>query len=195
MTQLAEQPTASAAAGVRAPARRPEGPIAAAIFAACCGVFAMGLASFINQALNPLQWVPIAGVTPIDQLHGGRKMALMWSNFAQMAGLLFVMVIVWLLVWVMLHEAFAHRRTVGRRWYVASLVLLVAGLVLSFPPFYQWVFREPVSAPLRLGSPFTWAGDRRPSVAGPLAVASCVSRGSPADHPQPARPQSEVSSS
>jgi len=135
--------------------KRPEGPVAIAVFSACCGIFALGLASLANQGLNPLQWIPIPGLTPADQLNGGRRMIFMWSNFAQMTGLFFTMIIVWVVVWVVLHESFAHRRKVSRRWYVASAVLLAAGLVLSCPPFYQWIFPEPFSAPLRLGQPFT----------------------------------------
>ncbi len=138
-------------------AGRPEGPVAVAIFSVCCGVFALGVASLINQALNPSQWIPIPGVTSPDELQGGRKMILMWSNFAQMTALFFILVIVWLVVWIVLYEGFARRRKVSRRWYVVSAVLLVAGLVLSFPPFYQWVFREPVTGPMRLGRPFTYA--------------------------------------
>ena len=132
--------------------RRPEGPVAVAIFSVCCGVFALGVASLINQALNPSQWIPIPGVTSPDELQGGRKMILMWSNFAQMTALFFILVIVWLVVWIVLYESFARRRRVSRRWYVVSAVLLVAGLVLSFPPFYQRVFREPVTGPMRLGT-------------------------------------------
>ena len=135
---------------------RPEGPMAVAIFAVCCGVFALGIASMVNQAFNPSQWVPIPGVTSPDELQGGRKMVLMWSNFAQMTGLLFVMIIVWLVVWAILHEGLSRARRVSRRWYIASAMLLVAGLLLSFPPFYQWVFPEPVAGPLRLGRPFTY---------------------------------------
>jgi hypothetical protein len=142
-------------AGEESYERRPEGATAVAVFSGCAGVFAMGVASLINQALNPSQWVPITGVTSVDQLEGGRKMVLMWSNFAQMVGLFFVMFIVWVLTWTVLHESFARRRRVSRRWYVSSAALLLAGLVLSFPPFYQWVFPEPVSGPFRLGKPFT----------------------------------------
>jgi len=134
---------------------RPEGPVAIAVFSACCGIFALGLASLANQGLNPLQWIPIPGLTPADQLNGGRRMIFMWSNFAQMTGLFFTMMIVWVVVWVVLHESYAHRHKVGRRWYVASAALLAAGLVLSCPLFYQWIFPEPFSAPLRLGQPFT----------------------------------------
>lgn len=140
---------------------RPEGPVAVAIFSACCGIFAVGLASLINQGLNPLQWIPIPGVTPADQLQGGRKMVFMWSNFAQMTGLFFTMIIVWVVVWVVLHESYAHRARVGRRWYVASAALLAVGLLFSCPPFYQWVFREPFAAPLRLGRPFTGGSGMR----------------------------------
>jgi len=152
-----------------APARR-EGPIAVAVFATACAVFAMGLASVANQGLNPLQWVPIPGLTPVDQLQGGRRMIFMWSQFAQMTGLFFTMIIVWLVVWVILHEAFAWRRTVPRRWYVASVALLAAGLVLSCPPVYQWIFPEPFSGPLRLGQPFTGGSGAR-VVAPPAALA------------------------
>jgi hypothetical protein len=135
--------------------KRPEGAVAVALFSVSAGVFAMGVASLINQALNPLQWEPVPGVTPIEELQGGRKMLLMWSNFAQMASLFFVLFMVWMIAWMVLHESFARRRTVSRRWYVSAVVLLAAGLVLSFPPFYQWVFPQPVSGPLTLGKPFT----------------------------------------
>ena len=76
--------------------KRPEGPVAMALFSVSAGVFAMGLASLINQALNPSQWVPVPGTTSIQQLEGGRKMILMWSNFAQMTALFFVLFIVWI---------------------------------------------------------------------------------------------------
>jgi hypothetical protein len=163
--------------------RRPEGPVAVAILSVCSGVFALGVASLVNQALNPSQWIPIPGVTSPDELQGGRKMVLMWSNFAQMTALFFILIIVWLVVWIVLYEGFARRRRVSRRWYVISAVLLVAGLVLSFPPFYQRVFREPVTGPMRLGRPFTYT----PAAPAPegLAAARAAPAGSAAD---PARP-------
>ena len=129
--------------------------MAIALFSVSAGVFAMGLASLINQGLNPSQWVPVPGVTSIQQLEGGRKMILMWSNFAQMTALFFVLFIVWMVLWMVLHEGFARRRRVSRRWYIASAALLAVGLLCSFPPFYQWVFPQPVSGPLKLDQPFT----------------------------------------
>lgn len=158
--------------------KRPEGPVAVAVFSACCGVFALGLASLINQGLNPLQWIPIPGVTPADQLQGGRKMVFMWSSFAQMTGLFFTMIIVWVVVWVVLHESYAHRARVGRGWYVASASLLAVGLLLSWPPFYQWVFREPFAAPLRLGQPFTGGSGMR-AVPRQAAVEARVAEAAP----------------
>lgn len=170
--------------------RRPEGPVAVAIFSVCCGIFALGVASLINQALNPSQWIPIPGVTSPDELQGGRKMILMWSNFAQMTALFFILIIVWLVVWIVLYESFARRRSVGRRWYVVSAVLLVVGLVLSFPPFYQRVFREPVTGPMRLGRPFTYE-PAAPVLEGLAAAraAPAVSAADPARTPVAARPR------
>jgi hypothetical protein len=114
--------------------------VAVAIFSASVGVFALGVASVINQALNPSEWTPVLGVTPVDQLQGGRKMVLMWSSFAQMTGLFFVMIMAWVILWVILWEAYRMRETVGRGLYIASAALFASGLVFSFPPVYGWLF-------------------------------------------------------
>jgi len=62
---------------------------------------------------------------------------------------------VWMVTWMVLHESFARRRRASRRWYAASVALLAVGLLLSFPPFYQRVFPQPVTGPFRLNQPFT----------------------------------------
>ncbi len=137
-------PELEGAAAIRA---RREGPIGAALLSASIGIFVLGVASVINQALNPTEWIPPPG----DQ--GGAKMILMWSNFAVMTGLLFVTLMAWIVSWVILHETLAYRRTLRPRFWAVCVALTATGLVLSFPLVYGWLFPGEGSAPapLRMG--------------------------------------------
>jgi hypothetical protein len=115
------------------------GPVAAALLAMAVAQFTMGVFTLLDQWLNPTEWVPIYGVTPIDKLEGGTKMILMWSNYAVMTGLLIQTVVAFLVTWAIAHEVLGARRRVGRRVYVTSFVLFAVGMVCTFPPFYNWL--------------------------------------------------------
>lgn len=109
------------------------GPAAAAFLGLCAGQFAMGFFSLVDQAVNPTEWIPPAG------REAGLKMVFMWSNYAVMTGLFIQTAIVWLVTWTIAHEVLARRRHVGTRFWVVSGILLGAGLLCSFTPFYNWL--------------------------------------------------------
>jgi hypothetical protein len=119
--------------------QRRQGPAAAAVLAVCTGVLAMAVFTLLDQYLNPTEWVPIPGKTPVEELQGGSKMILMWSNYAVMTGLLMETIIVWLLTWAIAHEVLARKRTVGRAVWIVSACFLAVGLLFTFPPLYNWL--------------------------------------------------------
>jgi hypothetical protein len=99
---------------------KPEGPISAAILAAGIGAAALGLFTTLAEASTGikdwLQWSE-----PVGPLSGKTAMA----------------VIVWLLSWVVLHIMLRNRAYESRRALGVALVLIVLGVLGTFPTFFQ----------------------------------------------------------
>jgi len=96
----------------------PNGPGAAAILAAGVGSLALGVFAFF------------ADVSP------SLKNALdFWNPSGPLSGVSFSAVFVWLLVWLWLSRRWAAREVNLVRATVAAFAMLVAGLLLTFPPF------------------------------------------------------------
>jgi len=96
------------------------GAALAAMLGAGIGAFAIGLFVIVNEAglfAAPALYGPAGGVS-------GR------TTFAA---------VIWLLAWAMLHMRWKDRQLDGRSVFVATLVLIAVGLLLSFPPVWQLV--------------------------------------------------------
>jgi hypothetical protein len=95
----------------------PNGAALAALLAGGVGAFAMGLVIILNEAgvlTVPSLYEPAGGVT------GRTTLA----------------VVVWLITWSVLHNRWKNRRVDPRRVFRLTMLLVAAGLVLSFPPVW-----------------------------------------------------------
>jgi hypothetical protein len=102
---------------------RPDGPAAAAMFAAGIGMFALGLLTVLNEASTAIHdwlesWDLDRGVGPL-------------------AGKTTLAVIAWAVSWIVLAIALRRRDANLKAWFWASLVLGVLGFLGTFPPFFQ----------------------------------------------------------
>ncbi len=99
---------------------RPSGPAAAAILAAAVGVFVIGLLTTLNEAVDGLS-----------------RYLNWWSPAGPLTGKTGVGVIVWLLTWAALGARYRGASVdMGRiaRW---SWLLILLGLLLTFPPVFE----------------------------------------------------------
>jgi len=101
---------------------RPDGPAAAAMLAAGIGIFALGLFTILNEASVGLHdwfesWEFERGVGPL-------------------AGKTSLAVIVWAVAWIVLGIGFRGKDVDLRKWFWASLVLGVLGVLGTFPPIF-----------------------------------------------------------
>ncbi|MBI4279034.1 MAG: hypothetical protein HY660_11310 [Armatimonadetes bacterium] len=98
----------------------PNGAAAAAILAAAIGVFVMGALTTLNEitgALRPiLVWYRPAG--PLTGKTG-------WA------------VLIWLVAWVILHNAWKGREQNFGKLFTVSLILIVLGWLFMFPLFFE----------------------------------------------------------
>lgn len=96
------------------------GPAMASVLAAGIGSFAMGLIVILNEAgifAAPSLYGPAGGVS-------GR------TTFAA---------VIWLIVWAVLHIRWKGRQIESRGVYALSMILIVLGIVLTFPPVWGLV--------------------------------------------------------
>ena len=99
---------------------KPSGPAAAAILAAAVGVFVIGLA------------------TTLAEVSADLKNALNWWNPAgPLTGKTGVGVIVWLIAWAVLGARYRGKTADMRRITLWSWILILLGLVLTFPPVFE----------------------------------------------------------
>lgn len=98
--------------------RLTSGAAAAACVAAGIGALAMGLFVILNEIgvyTAPSLYAPAGGVT-------GR------TTFA---------VVVWLIAWAVLHNKWKRKEISPRGAVVATLLMIVLGFVLTFPPVWK----------------------------------------------------------
>lgn len=96
----------------------PNGAAVAAMVASGIGAGAMGLLVILNEMgifVAPSLYAPAGGVT-------GRTT---------------IAVAIWLLGWVVLHRRWKDRQVDAGRGYVATLVLIALGILLTFPPVWS----------------------------------------------------------
>jgi len=99
---------------------RPNGAAAAALLSGAIGAFAMGLFALSNEwgiFSAPTLYGPAGGVS-------GR------TTFA---------VVVWLIVWAVLHRSWRAREMNMSAIFIASLILIALGLLGAFPPVWHLV--------------------------------------------------------
>jgi len=76
--------------------------------------------------------------TTLAEISGGVKNMLNWWNPAgPLSGKTGVAVIVWIASWIALHLAWKNRPVNIRRALIVTLVLIAAGLVGTFPSFFE----------------------------------------------------------
>jgi hypothetical protein len=115
--ELAQQPPTSPASGEAEP---PSGPAAALILAGGIAVFCMGL------------------VTTLGEASTGIADALQWNDrVGPLSGKTLITVIVFALAWALLTALWRRANPPLRSITIASAVLIVLGLVGTFPTFFQ----------------------------------------------------------
>jgi hypothetical protein len=99
---------------------KPTGPGAATVVAAGIGTFTIGLMTTLAEASPSL------------------KSALNWVNPAgPLSGKTGVGVIVWLIAWIVLHEAWKSKEVDFSRAFRWALALVIAGFLLTFPRVFD----------------------------------------------------------
>lgn len=97
-----------------------EGPAAAAVVAAGFGVFLIGLLTTLAEASKVL------------------KAALAWYGPAgPLTGKTGAGVLVWLILWFILHVAWRNQEANFRRAFLVSMVLVALGWLLTFPLVFE----------------------------------------------------------
>jgi hypothetical protein len=99
---------------------KPEGPISAAILAAGIGALALGVLTTLAEANETIKgWLELS--TSVGPLSGK-------TSFA---------VVIWLAAWAVLHATMRRTPYETRRAYAITVVLLVLGVIGTFPTFFQ----------------------------------------------------------
>ena len=102
------------------PTDKTNGPGMAAIVAASVGVFVLGLDTFLGE------WSPAL-----------LKWFNWWNPAGPLVGKTSVAVIVWVVVWAALHAAWGRKEISFGTWWKLSLVLILIGNLLMFPPVFH----------------------------------------------------------
>jgi hypothetical protein len=99
------------------PVELPNGPGAAAILAAGIGSFALGMLAVLA-----------------DHVAGFGRMMVFYRPTGPLSGVTACAVLVWLAVWAILDRSWRRRTVRARPLVTAAIVLLLLGLLLTFPP-------------------------------------------------------------
>jgi hypothetical protein len=94
------------------------GPGAAAILAAAGGCFALGVLALAGDASASLA-----------------KMLKFWVPTGPLSGVTDMAILVWLVLWFVLNRLWRQRTVNLARVNLASVLLFVGGMLLTFPPF------------------------------------------------------------
>jgi hypothetical protein len=99
---------------------KPEGPISAAIIAGGIGALALGILTTLAEANETIAgWLELnADVGPLS----GK------TTFA---------LVIWLVAWAVLHAALRNTRYETRRALAIAIVLVILGVIGTFPTFFQ----------------------------------------------------------
>jgi hypothetical protein len=98
------------------------GPGAAAILAAAGGCFALGVLALAGDALPS-----VAALLKV------------WKPTGPLSGVTDVAIILWLALWFILNRLWGRRTVNLATINLASVVLFVGGVLLTFPPFMDFL--------------------------------------------------------
>jgi len=117
--------TSNTSSGATAPdnidhAEKPEGPIAAAILAAGIGALALGVLTTLAEGSEKVK----------DFLN-------LYDPVGPLSGKTIGAVIAWLVAWAILHVVYRTKAVESRKELAISLILIVLGVVGTFPIFFQ----------------------------------------------------------
>lgn len=96
---------------------RPNGAGAAAILAAGIGAFLLAVFAILA-----------------DQSAAIKSMMIFWKPTGPLSGVTTCAIVLWLAAWAILHARWRNRSVALTRVNAAALVLLILGLLLTFPP-------------------------------------------------------------
>jgi hypothetical protein len=92
-------------------------------------------AAFLGSGIGCLV---IGLMTSLVEASAGVKTALTWSKaVGPLSGKTGIGVLAWLVAWVVLHFMWKDKETDFQRIYIATLVLIALGLLLTFPPIFK----------------------------------------------------------
>src|SRR5260221_8941798 len=114
---MTAQPSEPSGAVPERPDLLPSGPAAAAILAAASGCLALGVFAFAGDA-----WPAT------------RRAFDLWAPTGPLSGVTDAAIVVWLVVWFGLSRAWARREVNLGPVNLTALLMLIAGLLLTFPP-------------------------------------------------------------
>ena len=104
----------------RADFTKTDGVAAAAVLASAIGVFTTG------------------SLTTLAEISESLKTALTWSGaVGPLIGKTGVGVIVWLILWPILHAVWRGKEVNFSAIYIVSLILIALGWILAFPPVFE----------------------------------------------------------
>jgi hypothetical protein len=103
-------------------ADKPDGPAAAAAFAAGIGIFVLGLLAVLSEASVPI--------------HDWLETWEMGQGVGPLAGKTTLAVIAWAVTWIVAGTWLRKRDVNLKAWFTVSLVLGVLGALGTFPPIF-----------------------------------------------------------
>jgi hypothetical protein len=95
----------------------PNGPGAAAILAAGLGAFLLAVFAILA-----------------DQSAAIKSLMIFWKPTGPLSGVTTCAIVLWLAVWAVLHLRWRSRNVAFRRVSAVAFLLLILGLLLTFPP-------------------------------------------------------------
>ncbi|NJD30086.1 MAG: hypothetical protein FIA92_17600 [Chloroflexi bacterium] len=105
---------------------KPNGPVAAAFAAAGVGSIVLGIFVVLNEVSEDL-----SRFLRFDDSFG------LGSGVGPLSGKVTLAVIAYVVSWAILHAALRGKEVNFRAWFIASLALVGAGFLLTFPPVFR----------------------------------------------------------
>jgi len=99
---------------------KPEGPISAAIIAGGIGALALGVVTTLAEVSETIKgWLELS------------------KDVGPLSGKTIFAVVAWLVAWALLHSTMRTTRYETRRAFAIAMVLIVLGVIGTFPMFFQ----------------------------------------------------------
>ena len=99
---------------------KPEGPISAAIIAGGIGALALGILTTLAEANETVKgWLELS------------------SRVGSLSGKTIFAVVIWLVAWAILHATMRRTQYETRRAFAIAVVLVILGVIGTFPTFFQ----------------------------------------------------------